>query len=240
MSRNSLRRVRSFIAIELASGVKQRAHELIKQLKQTDADVRWVEPTEMHLTLKFLGEINRDEILPLCKITQEITAQFPPFDIGFSGLGAFPNADEPRTLWIGVEEGLEELTALHSALENALHKQLGFGKERRKFTPHLTIGRVNQSSAGLIATLDKLAEFASDFTDVDELVIFASFLDKQKTTYETLGHAVLGEMPVSNLDDDDDDDDDDDSLDEDDEFDDDDLEDEDFDDSEWDQFEDRK
>lgn len=230
MSRNTLRRVRSFIAIELASGVKHRAMELVKKLKASEADVKWVQPTEMHLTLKFLGEVNRDEILPLCKLTREVAAQFQPFDIGFSGLGAFPNADEPRTLWIGLEQGLEQLTALHAALEEALYKQLGFAKERRKFTPHLTIGRVNQSSQGLIDTLDKLAEFESDFTDVDELVVFASFTDKQTPTYEALGHAVLGEMPVSNLDDDDEDENDD----EDDDFDDDfeEEDDEDFDDEE--------
>ena len=216
MSRHDLRRVRSFIAVELASGVKQRAAELIKKLKTANADVKWVPPTEMHLTLKFLGEVNRDEILPLCRITQEVAAAFEPFDIGFSGLGAFPNADEPRTLWIGMEQGVEQLSELHAALENALFKELGFGKERRKFTPHLTIGRVHHSSPELIATLDKLAEFESDYTDVEELVIFASFPDKQATTYETLGHAVLGELPAASDDDDD--------------LEDDDLEDDDFDD----------
>jgi 2'-5' RNA ligase len=207
MSRNDLRRVRTFIAIELAAGVKHRAAEIIKKLRPTEADVKWVQPTEMHVTLKFLGEINRDEILPICRITQEVAAEFEPFDIGFSGLGAFPNADEPRTLWIGLEEGVEELTALQRALDEALAKQLGFAKERRQFTPHLTIGRVNRSTPDLIAALDRLADFESDFTDVDELVVFASFLSKQGPTYETLGHAVLGEMPVSHLDDEEDEDD---------------------------------
>ena len=205
MSRHDLRRVKSFIAIELASGVKHRAAELIKKLRTADADVKWVQPTELHVTLKFLGEINRDEILPLCRITQEITAQFPPFDIGFSGLGAFPNADAPRTLWIGMEQGVEQLTALHAALDNALSKQLGFAKERRRFTPHLTIGRVNRSSPELIAALDRLATFESDFTDVDELVIFASFSDKHGPTYETLGHAELGKPTTENLNDPDED-----------------------------------
>jgi RNA 2',3'-cyclic 3'-phosphodiesterase len=207
MSRNDLRRVRTFIAIELAAGVKHRAAEIIKKLRTTDADVKWVQPTEMHLTLKFLGEIHRDDILPLCRITQEVAADFEPFDISFAGLGAFPNADEPRTLWIGLEEGIEQLTELHKTLDAALSKQLGFAKERRQFTPHMTIGRVNRSTPDLIAALDRLAEFDSDVTDVDELVVFASFLNKQGPQYETLGHAVLGEMPSPASDDDEDEDD---------------------------------
>jgi 2'-5' RNA ligase len=204
MSRRELRRVRTFIAFDLASGVKQRAAEIIKKLKSVDADVKWVEPSEMHVTLKFLGEIRYDEILPLCRVTQQITADFEPFDVGFAGLGAFPHADDPRTLWIGLEEGLEPLRELQQTLDAALCRELGFAKERRQFTPHLTIGRVNQSSPALIEKLDSLAAFESDFTDVDELVIFASFPGKEGPTFETLGHAVLGEMPAVANDDDDD------------------------------------
>lgn len=202
MSRHDLRRVRTFIAVELAPGVKHRAGELIKKLKPTGADVNWVPPQEMHLTLKFLGEISRDEIIPLCRLTQEVAAKFQPFDLGFSGTGAFPHTDHPRSLWIGVEEGLEELRALQTALEQGIYDQLGFPKERRRFTPHLTIGRVHKATPEMNDVMEANSEFAGDFSEVDELTVFASYKERDGHRYEALGHATLGQMPKSVLDDD--------------------------------------
>src|SRR4029078_8317708 len=144
MARHDLRRVRTFIAVELSPGVKHRAGELIKKLKPTGADVNWVQPVQMHLTLKFLGEVPRDDIIPICKVAQDVAAQFEPFDLGFRGTGAFPHTDHPRTLWIGIEDGLAEIRALQKELEQKLLDKLGFPKERRQFTPHLTIGRVHK------------------------------------------------------------------------------------------------
>jgi 2'-5' RNA ligase len=204
MSRHDLRRVRTFIAVELSTGVKQRANELIKKLKPTGADVNWVPPNQMHLTLKFLGEIQRDEIIPLCRITQEVASQFEPFDLSFQGTGAFPHTDHPRTLWIGVEEGLEEIRALQKALETALHDKLGFPRERRQFTPHLTIGRVHKATPEMGDVMEANSEFEGDYSEVEELVVYASFREKEGMRYEALGHAVLGETPRSRREEDED------------------------------------
>lgn len=192
MSRHDLRRVRTFIAVELSTGVKHRAGELIKKLRYTGADVKFTPPEQMHLTLKFLGEIERDEIIPLCRIVESVAAKFEPFDLGFHGTGAFPHTDHPRTLWIGVEQGLEEIRALQKALEDALYEKLGFPKERRQFQPHLTIGRVHKATAEMGDVMEKHSEFDADFSEVDELVVFASFLERDGPRYETLGHATLG------------------------------------------------
>ena len=191
MGRNDLRRVRTFVAIELGTGVKHLAQELIKKLKLTGADVNWIAPEHMHLTLKFLGEIQRDDILPLCQITQQVASGFAPFDLGFGGTGAFPHTEHPRTLWIGVEEGLEEFT-VQAELDDALHKELGFARERRQFTPHLTIGRVHRATPEMNDVMEQNSAFEGDFSEVDELVVMASFLDRDVPQYETLGHAVLG------------------------------------------------
>jgi 2'-5' RNA ligase len=204
MARHDLRRVRTFIAVELAPGVKHRAGELIKKLKPTGADVNWVPPQQMHLTLKFLGEISRDDIIPLCRVTAEVAAKFEPFDLGFRGTGAFPHTDHPRTLWIGIEEGLEEIRALQRELEQALHDQLGFAKERRQFTPHLTIGRVHKATPEMNDVMEANSDFEGDCSGVDELVVFASFPEREGPRYEALGHAVLGEPPRRRQDDEED------------------------------------
>jgi 2'-5' RNA ligase len=195
MSRHDLRRVRTFIAAELSIGVKHRAGELIKKLKLTGADVKWLPPEQMHLTLKFLGEVSRDDIIPLCRLTQEVAARFQPFDLTFRGTGAFPHTDHPRTLWIGVEEGLEEIRALQKELEQVLYDKLGFPKERRQFTPHLTFGRVHKATAEMNDVMEANSDFEGDCSEVDELVVFASYKEREGQRYEAMGHATLGERP---------------------------------------------
>jgi 2'-5' RNA ligase len=197
MARHDLRRVRTFIAVELAPGVKHRAGELIKKLKPSGAVVNWVQPEQMHLTLKFLGEISRDDIIPLCRITAEVAGKFEPFDLGFGGTGAFPHTDHPRTLWIGIEEGLEEIRALQKELDQALHDKLGFAKERRQFTPHLTIGRVHKATPEMNDVMEANSEFEGDFSEIEELVVFASYKERDGQRYEALGHALLGQPPQS-------------------------------------------
>jgi RNA 2',3'-cyclic 3'-phosphodiesterase len=196
MSRHDLRRVRTFIAVELSSSVKHRAGELIKKLRFTGAEVKFTRPEHMHLTLKFLGDVERDEIIPICRIAEEVAAQFEPFDLSFHGTGAFPHTDHPRTLWIGVEEGLEEIRALQTALETALFDKLGFSRERRQFTPHLTIGRVHRATPEMGDVMEHNSEFDADVSEVDELVVFASFPDRDGPRYEVLGHAPLGRKGV--------------------------------------------
>lgn len=197
MARHDLRRVRTFVALELAQGVKHRAGELVKKLKHTGADVNWVPPSQMHVTLKFLGEIPRDDIIPLCRAVQDVAAKFKPFDIGFHGTGAFPHTDHPRSLWIGVGEGLEELRALQKELEQAIYDKLGFPKERRQYQPHLTIGRVHKATPEMNDVMEANSEFEGDFTEVDELVVYASFREADGMRYEALGHATLGRKPRS-------------------------------------------
>jgi 2'-5' RNA ligase len=180
--------------------VKHRAGELIKKLKVTGADVNWTPPTQMHLTLKFLGEISRDDIIPVCRLTEEVAAGFEPFDLGFGGTGAFPHTEHPRTLWIGIQEGLEEIRALQKELEQRLHDKLGFPKERRQFTPHLTFGRVHKATPEMNEVMEANSDFEGDWSEVEELVVFASFLEREGPRYEALGHAELGKAAPREVD----------------------------------------
>ncbi|MCU0879638.1 MAG: RNA 2',3'-cyclic phosphodiesterase [Pirellulaceae bacterium] len=119
-------RLRTFIAVELSSSVTARAGELIHRLRVAAAQVNWVRTQQMHLTLKFLGDVPDVDTPDICRVTSEVAAQFEPFEITFRGAGAFPTAEHPRTIWIGIEDGRDELIALHAALETALHRELGF------------------------------------------------------------------------------------------------------------------
>jgi 2'-5' RNA ligase len=189
-------RIRTFIAVEMSASVIGRAGDLIDKLRVAPAEVNWIRPQQMHLTLKFLGDVPDTETPDICRVTSAVAAQFEPFEVTFRGAGAFPNLRDPRTLWIGIEDGADELKRLAAALENALKSELGYGKEQRGFHPHLTIGRVKREPPGsqgeLAQLLEKHAQFDADLVVVDELVIFASFLARKGPTHEPLGHAPLG------------------------------------------------
>jgi 2'-5' RNA ligase len=188
-------RLRTFIAVELSSSVTARAGELIHRLRVAAAQVNWVRTQQMHLTLKFLGDVPDVDTPDICRVTADVAAQFEPFEITFRGVGAFPTAEHPRTIWIGIEDGRDELVALHAALEAALHRELGFPKEARRFQPHLTIGRVKheppEARGELTQLLTQYQHFDADLTAIDELVVFASFLNRTGPTHEALGRGEL-------------------------------------------------
>lgn len=133
--------MRTFIAFELSSDIKNEFAELQEKLKKAGADVKWVNPNNIHLTLKFFGEISDDKVAPISKILDEISSENRPFKISLSGLGAFPDLNRPRVLWVGIGEGASSAEQIAKSLENNLEK-LGFSKEERPFRAHFTLGRV--------------------------------------------------------------------------------------------------
>lgn len=123
---------RLFIALPVDEAVRSAAARLIAGLEKTGADYKWVEPRNLHLTLRFFGETPLERI-PELEALLKSAARRPPFELVFSGLGAFPSWDEPRVVWLGVSQGDRELAELAAAL--------GAGEEGRPFAAHLTLGR---------------------------------------------------------------------------------------------------
>jgi 2'-5' RNA ligase len=188
-----MEKIRTFVAVELSAAVIDRAADLIDRLRASGARVKWVEPHNMHLTLKFLGDVPEGEIPGLCRAVAETAGEFARFDVSLVGAGAFPDTRRPRTVWIGIDKGLHELSRLYEALEKAL-KKIGFPKESRRFHPHLTIGRVREGGPAA-RQLGQLIEEHRDFdaagATIDKMVVFASFLDKSGPTYRAMGTASL-------------------------------------------------
>lgn len=186
--------IRTFVAVEINAAVRGRAAELIEQLRAASADVKWVEVQNLHLTLKFLGEVASRETARVCEAVQRGAAELEPFKLEVRGAGAFPNARRPRTIWLGSGSGEQEMVALHGAIEKPL-KKLGYRPEHRRFHPHLTIGRVRRGGPG-VAELGQLVQQQADFfagrITVSELVVFSSQLDRTGPTYEALSRAKLG------------------------------------------------
>jgi len=186
--------LRTFVAVEINSTNRACAGELIAALQAAPAEVKWVDVQNLHLTLKFLGEVPSREISRVCQAAQRGAAEIEPFECELWGAGAFPNASRPRTLWLGAGAGEQEMVALHDYLDAALAK-LGYRKEHRRFRPHLTIGRVRRGGPA-VAELGELvkahAEFHAGRLSVRQVVVFSSQLTPRGPIYEALGRARLG------------------------------------------------
>ena len=186
--------VRTFIAVELSDRVRQQAVALVESLAAAGADVKWVNAENLHLTIKFLDEVALKEIPRVCEAVAWAAAGAAPFELEIRGAGAFPTAARPKTVWLGVGGGEEQMAALFAALEISLAK-LGFRKEPRRFVPHLTLGRVRSGGPGVAALgalLQQRADFRAGATRVERLVVFSSELTSQGPIYAPLAHAPLG------------------------------------------------
>jgi RNA 2',3'-cyclic 3'-phosphodiesterase len=138
--------IRAFIALDLATEIRQRVDQLETLLKShlEDAPVRWVPAENIHLTLKFLGDVSVANLDLLQKILLAEASNFRPFEYSVGGLGAFPNAHHPRVVWVGVEAPAE-LDNLQRSIDNAM-AHIGYAREERPFSAHLTLGRVSRGA----------------------------------------------------------------------------------------------
>jgi 2'-5' RNA ligase len=134
--------IRSFIAIELPVAVKQELTTLEDILKKRCPQVvRWVDPQNIHVTLKFLGDVDSDRVDEINMAIDEATQGMSPFHLELKDLGVFPNLNRVNIIWVDAKGELDKLTNLQKQIESNM-EQLGFAHEDRDFTPHLTLGRV--------------------------------------------------------------------------------------------------
>ena len=186
--------LRTFVAVEITGSIRARANELIAALGGTSTDVKWVEPHNLHLTLKFLGEVHEREISRVCQAVSRGAAEVKPFELDVRGAGAFPIATRPRTVWLGAAAGAEHMVMLHDRVEAELAK-LGYREEHRRFQSHLTIGRVRGAGPGIAelgTLLQQQADFSAGRMTVGQVTIFASTLTADGPIYDVLGTAALG------------------------------------------------
>jgi RNA 2',3'-cyclic 3'-phosphodiesterase len=183
--------LRTFIAVEIDEAVRRAAVGLVDQLRTAAADVTWVAPHNMHLTVKFLGDVATEKIPQVCDWVAKAVAGVESFDLQIRGAGAFPNLTRPRTIWLGSEAGHKELAAVAERIEAAL-EGLGFAPEGRAFRGHLTLGRVRRPTpalAGLTQLLQGNSAFEAGIAPIDHVVVFSSQLGPKGPTYEALARA---------------------------------------------------
>jgi 2'-5' RNA ligase len=183
--------VRSFIALELSPEIQTQLGQIQDELKKSDADVKWVNPSGIHLTLKFLGNLSLELIEEIKKILEQLAKEHQQFELKINCLGAFPKIEHPRVIWVGIEEGKDQSVKLAQELEERLIK-LGFLPEKHPFKPHLTLGRVRSGR-----NRDQLKKLLTSFTfaqktmQAEKLILFKSTLTPQGAIYQPLHQAKL-------------------------------------------------
>jgi 2'-5' RNA ligase len=184
--------MRTFIAIELDQTIKDALSALINKLDSCGRNIRWVKPQGMHLTLKFLGEVSEDKIQEIQSVLGRMVKDYSRFQLRLKETGTFPpEARIPRVLWIGIEENAS-LQKIQTRLENELHK-IRFPKEKRKFHPHLTLGRV-KGSQNLETVMEILGRHKQDEfgkMTVNRVTLFKSTLRPSGAEYTILSEFYL-------------------------------------------------
>jgi 2'-5' RNA ligase len=185
--------IRSFLAIELPKTILKKIEEVQGDLRSSHADVRWVSPEKIHLTLKFFGNIDESKTEPIVKSIEGPIRTVSPFSIKVRGVGAFPHFKNPRVIWMGLVDGKEVLISLQKILETEFEK-IGFEQEERPFHPHLTLGRMksNRGRDELAERMEKYRE--EEFGDflVEKVILFKSDLRPSGPIYTPLRELILG------------------------------------------------
>ena len=187
--------MRCFIAIDINDKIRRALSDLQQQLAGgvdiKKSDVKWVNPENIHLTLKFLGEIKDEKAVEVCNIVENVVGRHRSFELDIESVGYF-GSKAARVLWVGTGEGSDELKRLQEDLEKQF-VSAGWPEETREFTGHLTLCRIRKSAAGV-----KLAQMSEDYKDLklgtisaDSVSVYQSQLKPTGPVYTVLGNYKL-------------------------------------------------
>lgn len=185
-------KIRSFICIELPDDVKTEIGRFQGQFKGEPVSVSWTKPENIHLTLKFLGDVEEARLTDVDRVLTDVAGRFSPFELVARGCGVFPNERAPRVLWIGVGEEGGHLPRLAGAIEEAM-AGLGFAREDRPFQAHLTIGRIRAATGARELARKFLAlDFSTRQFRADRITLMRSDLRPSGAIYTPLRIIPLG------------------------------------------------
>ena len=181
------KRLRAFVAVPIPDSVAIFLQQVQARIQLPVINIRWVAEKNIHLTLKFLGDIDPSQVSAVAAQMDAAVGTIPPFSLVAKGVGVFPNLRHARVLWVGLAGRLDRLTAIQATLESGL-ESIGFKREPREFSAHLTIGRIRRriDAQRIGASLDPVKDATSDWFRVDRLVLFKSLLKPNGPEYSLL------------------------------------------------------
>lgn len=185
--------IRSFLAFDLPADIKEMVAHTAESMKRFDVGVRWVKGNNIHLTVVFLGNVFLDQLGVIEDLVGRVCETFAPFALSLKGCGVFPNQRRPNVLWIGLDGDVYRMSTFRDELQDVL-SPLGIKKEKRKFSPHLTLGRFRR---GVIPGTD-LENLLSKHTDLKSLECVLSELSLFRSELKPTGpiYSVLKTWPL--------------------------------------------
>ncbi|MFM7150227.1 MAG: RNA 2',3'-cyclic phosphodiesterase [Gemmataceae bacterium] len=185
--------LRTFIAIELETGLRTRLKALQETLSRSGEEVRWLDEEHFHFTLLFLGEVDERDISEVCRLVSHACAGHRPFPLSLQGVGCFPNLHRPRTIWAGIGEGSEKVIALHDAIEAPLVAGGFHRREERRFKPHLTLGRIktDRPLERLPKAIEQQSQWQGGECTIDQVKVMSSQLTPRGPIYSVLSTVHL-------------------------------------------------
>ena len=185
--------MRTFIAVALNENLKEVIRKIQDDFKLLPCDIKWVKPQNAHLTIKFLGNIDAEQLETIKENLPRVVKDFHPIDTELTCLGAFPKIERPRVIWMGLKDTEQKIETLAQSTEKAL-SQIGFESEERSFRSHITLGRIRSGKNTLLLS-EKLKKYSlpQGMTQtVETLILFKSTLTPQGPIYEVLEEFVFG------------------------------------------------
>jgi RNA 2',3'-cyclic 3'-phosphodiesterase len=184
--------VRAFLAVAIHQGLRDTLAALSGRLRQSTANVSWVKPENVHITLRFLGDVDESRVDRLSELLAVAYRTIPAFPLTVAGVGGFPSARQPRVVWTGVSPRDGAIQQLYRHAEDAA-RGIGLEAEKRRYTPHITLGRLRdpKEAGDLPVLIAREMEFAAGDIHVSRVALFRSKLSPKGATY-----TVIREFPL--------------------------------------------
>jgi len=184
--------MRAFIAVRIPENILSSIRNVQEDLKKCRFPARWVRPENIHLTLKFFGNIDETDMESVVAAMKEYAGGALPMKLSAKGIGVFPSISRPRVIWVGLSGQASALLSFQAGLEKTLEKS-GFKKEERSFKGHLTIGRFKDKVSGekLIEAIGKHKDFIAGDFEAGEMILYKSDLLPGGPVYTELFKAAL-------------------------------------------------
>jgi len=182
-----------FCAFELPPTLRRSINDHAQRVREAvpDAAASWSRPENIHLTMKFFGNVDQAKVPVISAAVARVVKEFSPIQIEVGKTGVFPRPSRPQVLWIGIEDASGLLSKFQQQLENELARE-GFPKEDRAFRPHLTIARIRRpQNADRLAQIHLGLQFNNVALHLDELILFRSELSSKGSKYTAISRHRL-------------------------------------------------
>jgi RNA 2',3'-cyclic 3'-phosphodiesterase len=186
--------IRAFIALEISPELREELKKVQKKLKQLSGEIMWIPKENMHITVRFLGNISKDQIKNVEQLTERVAKKLKSFPISLGVLGVFPYISDPKVLWAGISSGYNQVTQINTLLSKELNS-MKLKVEDRHFHPHITLARIKSiKNKSILAELIDTIKLTTVNEEINKLILYKSELNPEQVTYTKISEAPLGKI----------------------------------------------